>query len=782
MKCSKNYLVTRNAVCAMMLNAFLFFTGSCTLGQEKPDNDETMSPYFYVQSDDPETDHMPLKSTSAEINIAGVIADVTIKQVYKNEGKNVLEAIYVFPASTRAAVYAMKMKIGEREINAVIQEKQQARQMYQEAKEQGKSASLLEQKRPNVFQMQVANIMPGDNIEVELRYTELLVPEATVYQFVYPTVVGPRYSNKSESEAPEDSWTSNPYLEEGKLPNYSFDLNVTLNAGMPVRKVMSPSHEINVNYLSKAQVKVSLKNPEVFQGDRDFILKYRLAGDQIESGVLLFEDMNEKYFLAMIQPPQKVTGEEIPPREYIFIVDVSGSMHGFPLDISKELMKNLLTDLKSTDRFNVLLFAGSSQALFNSSMNAGSENIKKAIDLIDRQQGGGGTELLPALKKALAMGSSDDISRTIIAVTDGYVAVEKEAFDIISKNLGNANFFAFGIGTSVNRYLIEGMSHVGNGESFVVTNPKEAGKTAEKFRKYISSPVLTDIRFAYPGFDACDIQPASYPDVFASKPLIVTGKYKGEAAGSIRVTGKKADGGFTASFDLKEYKPRKINQALKYLWAREKIKLLDDYTKLGEDQDLVKQITNLGLKYNLLTSYTSFIAIDTEIRNDGKNIVTVKQPLPLPEGVSNYAVGGNAPGTYARKTSYAPVARFSKQADSELALNEVMADKAEGDIAFMIVEKMPEYPGGLDEFRKYLEQNIVIPAELKAVNQKVLVEFVVNKDGSVNEIRVITNVDRRISDEIIRVIKASKKWKPGIQRGIPVKVKMVVPIVLQASK
>lgn len=778
MKSSNYFLVTRNALFVLMFNAFLIFSGSCTIGQEKSEGDETLSPYFFVQSDDPETDLMPLKSTEAEVNIAGVIADITIRQIYKNEGRNVLEAVYVFPASTRAAVYAMKMKIGEREIEAVIQEKQQARQMYEEAKDQGKTASLLEQKRPNVFQMQVANILPGDNIEVELKYTELLVPENAVYQFVYPTVVGPRYSNQTAAEAPEDGWISNPYLEEGKLPDYTFNLKVKLNAGLAVKDILSTSHDINVNYYNKKEAEITLKNPEVFQGDRDFILKYKLAGKQIQSGVLLFEDMNEKYFLAMIQPPQRVANDMIPPREYVFIVDVSGSMHGFPLDISKELMRNLLTSLRSIDKFNVLLFAGSSQALFASSISATSENIKKAINLIDHQQGGGGTELLPALKRALAMKSSDDISRTFIAVTDGYVSVEKEAFDLISENLGNANFFAFGIGSSVNRYLIEGMSHVGNGESFVITSQKEAGKTSEKFRQYISSPVLTSIKLEYRGFGAYDIQPSSYPDVFAEKPLIVIGKYKGDPSGLISVSGKTAGGLFSESFELKSIKPKKSNLALKYLWAREKIRLLDDYTRVDGDRDLIQQITNLGLKYNLLTNYTSFIAIDSEVRNDGKNITTVKQPLPLPHGVSNYAVGGYSGKGYARTAKYTsqPMA-VHEAVEYSLAVDK-QVDSENEDAVFLMVEKMPSYPGGMQEFNRYVSENLLIPAGIKAVNQKVLVEFVVDLDGSIINIRVITSVDQKIKDEIIRVFKACKKWTPGMQRGKAVKVKMIVPVVL----
>ncbi len=771
--------MSRNAGVAIAMNVFLLFAGGCTIGQEKNDKDETMSPYFFVRSDNTETDQMPLKSTQANVSIAGVIADVTIKQVYKNEGKNVLEAIYIFPASTRAAVYAMKMKIGEREINAIIQEKNQARQLYEEAKNQGKTASLLEQKRPNVFQMQVANILPGDNISVELKYTELIIPESAVYKFVFPTVVGPRYNNTTTDEKPEDSWVSNPYLEEGKSPDYTFDLKVNLNAGMPLSGIKSSTHDISVNYIGKSQAEIALKNPEVFQGNKDFVLQYKLSGNQIQSGVLLFEDRDENYFLAMVQPPQKVTTDMIPPREYIFIVDVSGSMYGFPLDISKALMKNLLQNLRSMDKFNVLLFAGSSQSLFTSSIPATPENIRKAVDLIDKQQGGGATELLPALQKALAMKSDEETSRSFVIITDGYVTVEKEAFDFISKNLGRANFFAFGIGSSVNRYLMEGMAHVGNGESFIVLEPKEAGKISEKFRNYISSPVLTNIKFAYPGFEVYDMQPSSYPDVFAEKPLIVVGKYKGAATGTIKVTGSAAGKEFSESFNLNNYKAVKNNAALKYLWAREKIRLLDDYTKLGENQELTKEITALGLKYNLLTNYTSFIAIDSEIRNNGKNITTVKQPLPLPEGVSNHAVGsaqGMAKTARSSRNSKFAAAPLLFEANDELNIE---SEDKEKDEAFLNVEQMPTYPGGIQEFSKYISNAFVIPAGVSTPNQKILVEFVVNTDGSVGDIRVITSIDRKIEDELIRVIKLCKKWTAGKQGGTAVKVKMIVPVVLK---
>ena len=189
--------------------------GTTAYAQPNESDDRTLSPYFFVKSDDPQVDQLPLKSTSAAVNISGVIADVQVTQVYKNEGRRPLEAIYVFPASTKAALYGMRMRIGERVINAKISKREDARREYEQAKEQGKSASLLEQQRPNVFQMNVANIMPGDEIRVELSYTELLVPTDRIYEFFYPTVVGPRYSNQpAETAPPFERWVQNPYLHQ----------------------------------------------------------------------------------------------------------------------------------------------------------------------------------------------------------------------------------------------------------------------------------------------------------------------------------------------------------------------------------------------------------------------------------------------------------------------------------------------------------------------------------------------------------------------------------------
>lgn len=724
----------------MTLTLFLIslFPGT---GYPRPaeSEDRTLSPFFFVKSDHPGLDQLPLKATSAQVNISGVIADVLVTQVYKNEGRHPLEAVYIFPASTRAAVYGMKMTLGKRVIEAVIQKREEARRTYEQALNQGKTASLLEQQRSNVFQMNVANIMPGDEIKVELKYTELLVPTDRVYEFVYPTVVGPRYSNQGAASSPaKEPWVQNPYLHQNERPPYPFELSLSLAAGLPIQDLFSPSHKVQSSFSGPSAARVVLDPLEKQGGNRDFILRYRLNGRQIQSGLLLYKGEKENFFLLQMQPPKRVTEGQIPGREYIFAVDVSGSMHGFPLEISKELLKDLIGRLRSTDRFNVLLFSGGSSLLSNQSLPATRENIDRAVQLIDRQQGGGGTELLPALKRVLDLEKAEGYSRTIVIATDGYVTVEGEVFDLIRKNLGQANMFAFGIGSSVNRHIIEGLAHVGMGESFVITDPHEAPAQAERFRQMIASPVLTQTKVSFDGFSVYDVEPLSIPDLFAERPVVVFGKWRGKPKGRIILSGLSGEGPFQEAVGVESVKPMKTNQGLRYLWARHKITLLSDFNKLRPDDRRTREVTELGLTYNLLTAYTSFVAVDTEVRNKNGTPATVKQPLPLPQGVSDYAVGkarkmarsapaGSvgtlAPAQAADALYQKNTAREKEEKDKRdsMALTEV---RVSGNL---IKEKVAGVlQTTIKEFEKCLEKG--------KPNWKIIIKLRINPDGTVKEV------------------------------------------------
>ncbi|MBP7565424.1 MAG: VWA domain-containing protein [Burkholderiaceae bacterium] len=650
------WLASAGAACAC------FFVLSTRPAHAAAQPDTGASPYFFVQGADPSIDALPLESTDVQVEIAGPIADVRVTQVYRNRGSRPLEARYVFPGSTRAAVHGMNVRLGERLITAQIREKQQARIDYEAARREGRTSALLEQHRPNVFQMNVANILPGEQVKVELRYTELLVPEAGEYRFVFPTVVGPRYAGaparaEAPSEAPSAThaarpWTAQPVLPQGKASPSAFTLRAALRTPLGLQEISSSTHAIRVQREAGDTTRAAVElAPGSGSNDRDFVLGFRLAGEQIESGVLLHRGPpgGDNYFLAMVQPPRAVPASRITPRDYVFVVDVSGSMHGFPLDTAKTLLSELIGNLRPSDTFNVMLFSGSNRMLAPRSVPATRANIDRALTTLSRLEGGGGTELMPALRRVYGEAKPADLSRTIVVVTDGYVTVESEAFALVRQQLGQANLFAFGIGSSVNRHLMEGLARAGMGEPFIVTRPDDAKLAALRFRRMIDSPVLTAVKARFEGLQVYDVEPAGLPDVLSERPVLMYGKWRGTPArnAQLLVEGRAAEGAYRQVLPIvapaAHAQDRQDGQgsALRHLWARHRIAQLSDQEALDGGGAQRDAILKLGLEHSLLTQYTSFLAVDRVVRNpDPAGTVGVDQPSPLPQGVGNLAVGG----------------------------------------------------------------------------------------------------------------------------------------------
>ncbi len=665
--------------------------------------DKTGAPYFYVESQEVNVDSFPLKKTNVIADINGMIAEIHVRQSYSNEGKSPINACYVFPASTKVTVHGMQMQIGDQLITAKIKEKEEAKEEFETAKEEGKSASLLSEERPNVFTMNIANIMPGDDVSIDLHYTELITPTDGIYQFVYPTVVGPRYVGPVIDDCgTREEWTATPYMPQGSETKDSYDIHVNVSAAVPITELISSSHDIAVQWEKKTKAVVSLSDASDYAGNRDFILDYKMTGQDISTGMMLNTGENENFFMLMVQPPERYDIEDIPPREYIFVLDVSGSMSGYPLDTAKSLIKNLVSDLRDTDSFNLVLFSSDSIQMSKKSVPANNLNVNRALKMIDELEGGGGTELALALRNALAIPAKDEVSRSIVVITDGYIYGEEEIFDIIHKNIGNTDFFPFGIGTSVNRYLIEGIAKTGQGESFVVTEKEEASETAKRFKTYIQSPVLTDIQVKFDDFEVYDVEPSVLPTLFAQRPIVLLGKWRGEPTGTVQITGKAGNSDYAQTISLGDTTGIKMvnakienkntvqlnsagqktaadlfggnlvnesltNTALKingptlsgaqadnqlvsavtmesvvlsYLWAQKRIERLTDYGLNKDNPDVKAEVTQIGLNYSMLTPYTSFIAVTETVRNPEKNSKDVKQPLSLPLEVSNFALGG----------------------------------------------------------------------------------------------------------------------------------------------
>ena len=639
-----------------ILSAILLFTAQTPVVFAKAHNDaeedKTCAPYFYIENADPETDSFPLKETDVVTNINGSIADTYVTQVYANEGSKAINARYIFPTSTKASVHGMTMTVGNQKVTAKIQEKEEAKKTYESAKSEGKSASLLEQKTPNVFTMDVANIMPGETVSIELHYTELISPTEGNYQFVFPTVVGPRYVKAEDARnfSEGNDWLASPYLEEGTDPVGKYNIQVNLSTGVPITGLSSKSHKINIDWDDNSIAHISLQDASDYAGNRDFILDYKLTGHTISSGLTMQTGESENFFMLTVQPPEHYKPKEIVPREYIFVLDVSGSMDGYPLDTAKKLITTLVSDLNKNDSFNLILFCNGNTILSPKSLPATEKNISKAMKLINQQHGYGGTELDNAIQAALDMPADDNVARSIVILTDGYISGETETFDLICQNLDEASFFPFGIGSSVNRYLIEGIASAGQGEAFIVTDEADASETAQRFRTYMEAPLLTDIKITYDGLDVYHVEPVTPSTLYAQKPIILFGKWRGEAKGNVHITGKTGKKDFVLDIPVSEECIDKTNTALPYLWARKRIERLTDFSTYKDNPSIREEVTRLGLTYSMATSYTSFVAVLETIVNPDANATDVDQPNALPLHVSNLAIGsgytaGSEPGS-----------------------------------------------------------------------------------------------------------------------------------------
>lgn len=626
--------------------------------EEVSEEEKLLAPYFIILDDENSSsiEQFPLRSTDVTANINGMIAEIYVTQTYANNGDTPINARYVFPTATGVAVHGMKMRIGNELITAQIKEKEEAKTEYNEAKSEGKSASLMEQKRPNVFTMDVANIMPGDFISIELHYTQLITPEDGTYEFVFPTVVGPRYSAPTASSTVsggdsvsgnDDDWIATPYLMDGATPPGDYNITVNLSTGVPISEVTCKTHAVFIQKPNASNAQITLTNPDDYAGNRDFILKYKLSGENIQSGLLLTSGQagdgsanSENFFMLTIQPPERYEPEDIVPREYIFVLDISGSMSGYPLDTAKDLIRDLVSSLNEEDTFNLILFASDITQYSRKSLPASTKNVKLAMDMIDWAKGGGGTSLLPALERATAIPEQEGYARSIVIITDGYVSNDREIIDYIGENMHDASFFSFGIGSSVNDYLIKQIAGCGLGESFVVTDSEDAADAAERFRTYIEAPLLTDISISFDSFAAYDVEPNVPSILYAEQPIVLFGKWSGNPYGTITVSGKAGDQNYIQEIPIANVTIDKESEAIRYLWARTHLDRVAGYGSVRNDTSVKEEIVQLGLEYNLITPYTSFIAVSEIIRNTDEESTDVDQALPLPQHVSNLAVGG----------------------------------------------------------------------------------------------------------------------------------------------
>ena len=614
---SKLLLLLCVLVCAFALEA-----------REAKAQDVTQGSLFAYGKDGKGQGDCPLKSTSVKTDISGFLARVRVRQEFENSFSEPIEAVYIFPLSQNGAVDDMTMTVGSRTIRGVIMKREEARKVYESAKEEGKTASLLDQERPNIFTQSVANIMPGEKIIVEISYVETLKYEDGAYEFVFPMTVGPRYSPASVTDAAK---IKPAYAKE--RTGHDISLEVNLNAGVPVEEIRSGSHDIQQINFSPNAAKVILKNEKTIP-NKDFILRYDVTGGKIQDAVLAHRGRHGGFFTLMLQPPDRFTSVDVTPKEIVFVLDTSGSMSGFPIEKAKEAMKLSLQGLHPNDTFNLITFAGDTHVLFREPVPATQGNLERALAFLESRDGSGGTEMMKAIKASLDPSDSQTHLRIVCFMTDGFVGNDADIIAEVQKH-PNARVFSFGIGSSVNRYLLDKMAEAGNGEVEYVSLTDDGSKAAKRFHERVRTPLLTDLSIDWNGMPVSDVYPSKLSDLFSAKPVILNGRYTKGSTGTIRLRGKVAGQEYTREIALNLPETEPANDVLATLWARKRIDGLTMRRRIDAPnlEKINNEITQLGLEFRLLTESTSFVAVEERVVNQNGKPVTIQVPIAVPEGV-----------------------------------------------------------------------------------------------------------------------------------------------------
>jgi len=621
---------------------------------DKPD-DVTEGSLQYLDKDGKPAE-CPLKHTEVKAQVSGFLSRVTVTQDFENTVENKIEAVYKFPLPQAAAVDDLTMLIGERTVKGKIMRREEAQKAYDEAKQIGKIASLLNQERPNIFTQQVANIMPGQQIRIVISYVETLKYEDGSYEWSFPMVVAPRYIPATQNQETDASLLNPTYARPGMRAGHDISLEIDLDAGVPIVSVNSESHETEVQQINERRALVRLKD-RVTIPNKDFLLTYRVAGDAINDAVLTHRSERGGFFTLILQPPQRVAVEDVMPKELVFVLDTSGSMEGFPIEQAKKTMDLALNNLYPHDTFNLITFAGDTYILFSEPVPATPQNLSKAKKFLAGQRGGGGTEMMKAIKAALEPSKSQEHVRIVCFMTDGDVGNDQEILAEVQK-YSNARVFSMGFSSAPNRYLLDNMAAYGRGEVDYVSDAGDAEAVARRFNERLRNPLLTDISIDWSGLPITDVYPNRIPDLFGVKPLIVSGRYSSGGKGTIRLKGKTAGQDFVRDIPLELPETEAEHDVLATLWARRKI---DDLMRqqLASDEEpkvkeRVEEITQVGLNFRLMTQYTSFVAIDDVIFTGPEQPQRVDIPV---EGVAGTIQA--QPGTVAGLVNFVTVSAGS---------------------------------------------------------------------------------------------------------------------------
>jgi Ca-activated chloride channel family protein len=607
---------------------------------------------------------VPLLHTEVELEITGVIARASVRQRFQNPTAEWLEGFYVFPLPEQSAVDWLELRVGTRVIEGQIQERERARKTYERAKTEGRRATLLEQHRPNVFTTSVANIGPGEEVEVSIEYQEILHYDAGGYRLRFPMVVAPRYTPggplppaevSASGQGPGNSLPANPptefdvsvapeRLHPDDAPLHRVDLHVSLDAGFPIAEVSSPSHSFASEELDPTHRIISA---HAF-ADRDFVLHWSPLHGEEPTVALFSEQLDSKAsVLLVVLPPDQSFEARVIPREVVIVIDTSGSMGGASIRQARAALLLALDQLGPDDWFNVIAFDAKPRPLFPASVRVGRSELEQARSFVRALEAEGGTEMRPALELALEPGVDEAAVRQVIFITDGSIGNESELFEVVESRLGRSRLFPVGIGSAPNGYFLKRIARFGRGTFTFIATPSEVATQMNKLFAKLRRPVLTDIEVRWN--DRVEMWPERAPDLYAGEPLIVTAqveRFVGDIAISGSIGGRRWESRLKLTPGLEEF-------GIGKLWARSKIAALMDRAAAGADREQIREeVTAVALEHHLVSKFTSLVAVDvTPARPADAEGRSALVPLHLPRGWNP----DRMPGVLPRAATPAPL-------------------------------------------------------------------------------------------------------------------------------
>ncbi len=614
----------------------------------------------------------PTLSTEVRFNVAGVVARARVTQRFRNGTDGWVEGIYVFPLPERAAVDHLRMRVGERIIEGQIRERELARAEFRQAADSGRRATLVEQQRPNIFTSRVANLGPGEELAVEIEFQQQLAFDEGEVRLRFPLVVGPRYIPGSPAgsgddgagwspdtdRVPDASHITPPVRPPSETLHNPVKIEVALDAGFPIGKVLSRTHAVLTEARGDAGYRVRLRDPLV-PADRDFELTWTPQEEAMPRSAVFEEEKDGvKYTLLTLFPP---TGPAVEasrlPREVVYVIDTSGSMEGLSIQQARRALLLALDRLRAGDRFNVIQFNSRTDALFPSAEPAEPQRLQRARDWVSGLRANGGTEMRGALEAALVGSDDPSLVRQVVFLTDGSVGNEDELFGVIRQRLGDTRLFTVGIGSAPNGHFMTKAAEFGHGTFTYIGDVREVEeKMAELFGR-LESPVLTGIEVRWPEGTAVEAWPQRVPDLYLGEPVVVSARLSGPAD-AVVVTGHRGAEEWREALPLDA---GRRGEGMGVLWARRKIESLLDSVQEGASPEEVKAgVVALGLAHHLVTKHTSLVAVDvTPVRPGDAALDAQAIATNLPHGWSYEAVFGELPRTATGLPMHAAIAAMA---------------------------------------------------------------------------------------------------------------------------